>query len=54
MINVNWKTFKRTYPFICDRCKAVCSEKRGICEECGKEGTLRETLKIDYKLKKRK
>ena len=54
MTNVDWKTFKRSFPFICDSCKATHWEMKNTCEKCGSEGTLRETLKIDYKLKKRK
>ena len=47
MINVDWKTFKRSCPFICNSCKTTHWEKRNVCEECGLEGTLRETLIIN-------
>lgn len=54
MTNINWKLFSKTFPFICDGCKTLHHENRVYCEKCGKEGKLRKTLKIDYKLKKRK
>lgn len=52
MPKIDWKTFKKSFPFICDRirCKAGHWEKRDICEECGEKGTIRETTKKDYKI----
>ena len=53
MNKVSWKLFKRSFPFICDSCKTTHWEMREYCEGCGKKGTIRETLKVDYTIKKK-
>ena len=54
MERLSWKLFKRSYPFICDACKGLHWEKRDVCENCGKHDTLRQILRVDYKLWKRR
>ena len=49
MAKIEWKIFKRSFPFICDSCKATHWEKRNVCEGCGRTLTIRETTKNDYK-----
>ena len=51
MVKVNYKLWKRSFPFTCSSCKRMAHENAEICQYCGKEGTLKETTKKDYKIK---
>lgn len=49
MKKIDYKLWKKSFPFICTKCGYYLWEKRAICEECGKKDVLRETNKKDYK-----
>ena len=51
LVKVNFKIWKRSFPFICTNCKSVVHEQTETCHYCGKEGTLRKITKKDYRLK---
>lgn len=48
-MNIDWKLFKRTYPYICDECGYLHWDYRTICEGCGSKNTLRKISKKDWK-----
>ena len=55
-MKIEWKLYKRAFPFICDSCKAGLWEMRETCEACGTKLTIRPMTKKDYKeeMKRRK
>lgn len=54
MVKINWKLWKISFPFICSSCNTLHSLEREYCEKCGKHKMLRKSLRIDYKLWKRR
>ena len=54
MVKIDYKMWKRAFPYICTACGHLLHEKREICEHCGKKGTLRGITKKDYKEKYKK
>jgi len=54
MTKINYKMWKLTFPYLCIECGSVAHSKTQYCQRCGKEDTLRETTKKDYKLKFKK
>ncbi|MFX1364271.1 MAG: hypothetical protein ACFFCE_03755 [Promethearchaeota archaeon] len=45
------KLFKKTFPFICDKCGEFAHTNHEYCDKCGAEG-LRKANKEDYKNQK--
>ncbi|MFW9942209.1 MAG: hypothetical protein ACFFFT_14315 [Candidatus Thorarchaeota archaeon] len=45
---MDYKLFKKTYPFVCDKCGEFAHTKYDFCDKCGAEDTLRKALKEDY------
>jgi hypothetical protein len=43
-----WKLFKKTYPYVCDKCGYFNWEKNPTCEGCGSKNTIRKTIKKDW------
>ncbi|MBY9004478.1 MAG: hypothetical protein KGD73_10935 [Candidatus Lokiarchaeota archaeon] len=43
------KLYKKTYPFICSKCKTLINMNREYCESCGMKGTIVKASKEDYK-----
>jgi hypothetical protein len=48
-MKLDWKLFKITYPYICDKCGYLQWKKRYICEGCGARNSLRKTSRSDWK-----
>ena len=46
---VDSKLFKRTYPYICDKCGEFAHTQHEYCDKCGAENSLRNAEKEDYK-----
>ncbi|MFX1310130.1 MAG: hypothetical protein ACFE9M_08700 [Promethearchaeota archaeon] len=42
------KLFKKTFPFICDKCGEFSHTEMAFCDKCGAE-SLRKATKEDYK-----
>lgn len=51
---IKYKLWKLTYPYICGKCSGFNWEYRGMCEQCGCIGKIREITKKDYKIWKSK
>ncbi|MBY8989817.1 MAG: hypothetical protein KGD58_03605 [Candidatus Lokiarchaeota archaeon] len=43
------KLFKRTYPYICNKCGEFAHTKQEYCDKCGAADSLRKAEKVDYK-----
>ncbi|MHA2007065.1 MAG: hypothetical protein ACXABO_05710 [Promethearchaeota archaeon] len=43
------KLFRRTYPFICEKCGEFAHTQHEFCDKCGTENSLRKAGKVDYK-----
>ncbi|NVM34128.1 MAG: hypothetical protein HWN81_00945 [Candidatus Lokiarchaeota archaeon] len=41
--------FKKTYPYVCDKCGYFHYEQRTFCEGCGSKNTVRKISKKDWK-----
>lgn len=50
MTKLGKKLWKQTFPFICDECFALHSNKREFCSHCGLKDSLRSTTRSDYKI----
>ncbi|MFX1379586.1 MAG: hypothetical protein ACFFA4_10895 [Promethearchaeota archaeon] len=48
-MKLDWKLFKKTYPYICDKCGYLQWNKKSICEGCGSRNSLRKISKKDWK-----
>lgn len=46
---VDTKLFKKTYPFICDKCGEFAHTDQEYCDKCGASNSLRKAEKADYK-----
>lgn len=46
---ISWDLWKKTYPYICDKCNFLSWEYRKLCEGCGDINSMRKTKKNDYK-----
>ncbi|MFW9773029.1 MAG: hypothetical protein ACFFBY_11545 [Promethearchaeota archaeon] len=46
-MKLNWKQFKKTYPFICVNCGEISNTEREYCEKCGLSN-FRAVKKEDY------
>ena len=42
------KLFKKTYPYICNKCGEFAHTKHDYCDKCGAKDSLRKTEKQDY------
>lgn len=51
-MRISWKLWKLSFPYICENCGKLHYYKAACCEFCGKENTLREVIKKDYKVQK--
>jgi len=47
-MKVKWKTFRKSYPYICTNCGEFSNMEREYCEQCGKKDSLRDINKEDY------
>ncbi|MFX0177912.1 MAG: hypothetical protein ACFE85_16980 [Candidatus Hodarchaeota archaeon] len=47
-MKIKWKTFRKTYPYLCTKCGKLSNMKREFCENCGTKNSLREISKEDY------
>ena len=54
MEKVNYKMWKKAFPFICLNCDNILHTELQYCEFCGKEKFLRNTNRADYKRKYKK
>lgn len=45
---MDWRLFKKTYPYVCNKCGYFHWEMKLICEGCGNRNTLRKTSKKDW------
>jgi len=43
------KLFKRTYPYICNKCGEFAHTKQEYCDKCGATDSLTKAEKVDYK-----
>ncbi|MFX0028906.1 MAG: hypothetical protein ACFE8B_06840 [Candidatus Hermodarchaeota archaeon] len=49
MNKLDIKLFKKTYPFICDKCGEFAHTEQEYCDKCGASNSLRKAEKADYK-----
>jgi len=45
---MNFMEFKQTWPYICINCRVLYKDKKYICTECKREGSVRRVIKADY------
>lgn len=50
-MKVKWKTFRASFPYICNDCGEFSFLQREYCEACGNKNTLRKTEIDDYEKK---
>jgi rRNA maturation endonuclease Nob1 len=43
------KLFKKSFPYICDKCGKFAHTEFDYCDKCGAENSLRKATKQDYK-----
>lgn len=48
-IKLDWKLFKASYPYICDKCGYLHWKLDNTCEGCGASNTIRKITKKDWK-----
>jgi len=46
---LDYKLFKKTYPYVCDKCGEFAHTMYDFCDKCGASDTLRKADKEDYK-----
>ena len=47
-MKVDWKTFKKSFPYICSNCGEYSYTKKEYCEHCGKKDTIIRMIKEVY------
>ena len=47
-LKVDWKTFKKSFPYICSNCGEYSYTKMEYCEHCGKKDTIIRMIKEVY------
>jgi rRNA maturation endonuclease Nob1 len=46
---LDFKLFKKTYPYVCVKCGEFAHTKYDFCDKCGASDTLRKADKEDYR-----
>jgi len=52
MTKINYKLWKKSFPYICECCGKPHGIKREFCESCGCKNALRGVIKKDYKIRR--
>ena len=47
-MTIKWKTFRNSFPNICDKCGTLANTVREYCESCSATNSFRTVTKDDY------